>query len=135
MSTAISNFKMSTQEYLEVFHGAKRKKKNKFNAVKVKDDGITFDSKKEHARYLTLKQQLNSGYITDLQVHPKYVFKEVINDKGKPYTYKPDFSYFNRITNKLVVEDVKSEITARKGEYKLKKALMRAFFKIEVVEV
>ena len=43
-------------------------KRNKYNAIKVKDDGMTFDSKREHARYLYNKQRLKDGEISDLEI-------------------------------------------------------------------
>lgn len=48
-----------------------RKRKNKFNRRKVTDDGITFDSKAEHKRYVELKELKSRGQILDFAHHPQ----------------------------------------------------------------
>lgn len=45
---------------------------NKYNAKKVEIDGITFDSKKEAARYCDLKLMQRAGEIRDLQLQVEY---------------------------------------------------------------
>jgi hypothetical protein len=65
---------------------------NKYNAKKVKIDGITFDSKLEGARYNHLKELEALGLISDIEIHPS--FPCVVKDK-KVCLYKADFKYKN----------------------------------------
>jgi hypothetical protein len=41
-------------------------------AKRIKDDGYTFGSKAEHARYLVLKLMRAAGEIEQLTIHPRY---------------------------------------------------------------
>lgn len=77
---------------------------NKYRAVQVKDDGITFASKMEHKRYCELKLLQKSGQIDSLEVHP--VYPAVINDT-KICNIILDFRYFDRIRRSVIVEDTK----------------------------
>jgi len=101
---------------------------NKYNAKKTTIDGITFDSKKEGARYSELKLRLRdkNNPITNLKLQPK--FKCVVNDKTI-CTYIADFRYLEN--DKLVVEDTKGFKTP---VYRLKKKLVEALFGIEILE-
>ena len=56
---------------------------NKYNAQRVKVDGITFDSKKEAKRYSELKLLERCGAISDLelQVEYKLIPSQKINGK------------------------------------------------------
>ena len=89
---------------------------NKFNAVPTKIDGYTFDSKVEAKRYRDLCLAVNSGDITDLVVHPKYLLQDGFKYHGKkilPITYTADFSYYEFTEGgSYVVEDVKGVQTA-----------------------
>ena len=60
---------------------------NKYNAVKVNVDGITFDSKKEAERYSELKLLERCGAISDLelQVEYKLIPSQKICKKGDAY--------------------------------------------------
>ena len=85
---------------------------NKYNAVKVKLDGYTFDSKKEAKRYRDLCLLVRTGEITDFKVHPKYKMIPAVVVSGKKKrtrTYTADFEYIEN--GKTVVEDVKGVIT------------------------
>ncbi len=46
--------------------------RSKYGAVKTTVDGITFDSKKEAARYIELKALEAAGKIFNLQLQPRY---------------------------------------------------------------
>jgi len=83
------------------------KKRNKYNAVKVEEDGYKFDSKAEWRRYCELKLLKAAGEIRNLNVHPTYDL--VVNNIhiGK---YTPDFEYRTK-EGRPVVEDVKSKAT------------------------
>jgi len=106
-------------------------KRNKYNAIKVKDDGYTFDSKREHARYLHNKQRLKDGEISELEIHP--VYQILVNDQ-KICRYTADSQYKNK-EGTLIVEDVKSPITARMPRFRLIKKLMKAVHNITILEV
>ncbi|WP_339352176.1 DUF1064 domain-containing protein [Acinetobacter beijerinckii] len=61
-----------SREILKQSDKPKATKRNKFNAQKVELDGMTFDSKKEHKRYIELKAMQQRGEIRDLQHHTKF---------------------------------------------------------------
>lgn len=99
--------------------------RSKYNATKVKADGYTFDSKKEYARYLELKDLEKNGVITNLQMHPKFVLEDGFCHDGKKYraiTYSADFQY--ELNGETIIEDVKSPITKKNKVYQLKKKMM-----------
>lgn len=75
----------------------------KYRNVKVTRDGVTFDSKREAARYGDLTLLQRAGAIKDLRVHPMYPLEVAGVRVGK---LVPDFDYVE--ANRLVVEDVKS---------------------------
>lgn len=99
---------------------------SKFGSVKTKIDGITFDSKREAARYADLKLLLKAGQITDLELQVDY---PMIVNKRKICSYFVDFRY--KENGKIVCEDVKG---LRLPVYRLKAKLMRACYGIEVYE-
>ena len=102
--------------------------RNKYGAIKTVVNGIKFDSKREASRYIQLKALVESGFIRDLILQPKFTFP-IFYDSKRPVTYRADFSY---VADDIVVEDVKGMITP---EFKIKKALMAHFFGIDVVVV
>ena len=101
---------------------------SKYNNIKVKSDGYTFDSKFEAQRYRELKLLARSGSISDLKLQPKYILthpnniKTSKNKSGKmkvrSITYISDFEYIK--DGKIIVEDVKGFETAI---YKLKRTM------------
>ena len=102
----------------------------KYRNTKTVIDGVTFDSKKESARYSDLKLMHRAGAITDLTLQPKF---DIVINGQKVCSYIADFSYVeNGVT---VVEDVKSEMTRKLPTYRLKKKLMRAVHGIEIREI
>ncbi len=101
----------------------------KYNNVKVKDDGHTFDSQKEHRRYCELKLLQLGNEISGLELQPRY--RIAIGEKVI-CTYVADFKYFDNRTGEHVTEDVKG---VRTPVYKLKKKLMAAVHNIDVVEI
>jgi hypothetical protein len=108
--------------------GQIKARKGKYNNIKTEVDGLLFDSKKEAARYVELKQLLKSGQISDLQRQVKY--KLEVNGQ-KICHYIADFIYVNHRGEK-VTEDVKGILT---DVYRLKKKLMKAIHSIEIKEV
>jgi len=106
---------------------------SKFRNVKVRMDGITFDSKKEVGRFLQLLMMQKNGEISGLTVHPRFRLK--VNDE-KVCVYVGDFQYWmcnDAIKGScMVVEDVKGK---RTREYVLKRKLMKATLGIEIQEI
>lgn len=124
--------------------------KSKYGSRKVSIDGITFDSKKEAARYQELKLLERAGKITALQRQVKYVliptqrkFTNEIYKKGahqghfkpgkvleKECSYIADFAYIQ--DGAYVVEDTKG---VRTEAYKIKRKLMLERYGIQIREV
>lgn len=103
----------------------KRYKKNKFGAKPTKIDGHRFASKAESKRYLQLKNKELIGEIKDVILQPKFELQPKFKKNGTAHraiTYIADFQYTIVKTKELVIEDVKSPVTAT-PLYKLKKKL------------
>ena len=111
---------------------------NKYHNTKVIYNGIKFDSKKERARFITLKQLEKAGIIKKLELQPKFLLLDTIHYKGKTYPktyYKADFKYKTR-DGIEIIEDVKSEITSKDKTYRLKiKMLLTKYHDIDFIEV
>lgn len=119
---------VKSEEYLKLSSlGSKAKKTSKYNAKKVRIDGILFDSKLEGNRYLELKQLLSLGVISDLETHKKY---PLIVNGLEVTTYEADFVY--KKNGIEVLEDTKGFLTK---EYKIKKKLMKAIYDKDIIEV
>lgn len=92
----------------------------KYNAVKVKRDGHTFDSKAEAKRYGELKLLAKAGHIQNLIVHSRWQLKV----QGSVICfYEADFEYIEN--NRVILEDVKGVATA---VFKLKAKLFKALY-------
>lgn len=96
----------------------------KYKNIKVKVNGIQFDSKKEASRYVELKLLQKAGVIKDLTLQPKFLlqegFRDSIGENHRQIKYIADFKYFDIEKNCTVIEDVKGMKT---DVYKLKKKL------------
>ena len=99
-----------------------RKYRNQKTAV----NGITFDSKKEAARYGELKILERAGKIKELKLQVKY---DLAVNGLKICSYKSDFTYFEE--GQQITEDVKGMKTR---VYEIKKKLMKAIHGIEIRE-
>lgn len=88
---------------------------------------IRFDSQKEAVRYMELKGLYEAGIIKDLKLQHHFTlqeaFKTVEGESIRKMEYVADFTYIDE-NGKLIIEDVKSEATAKNEKYKLKKKLM-----------
>lgn len=95
-------------------------------------DNITFDSTIERDRYLHLKLLERAGEISCLEVQPEY---ELIpkQDGERALKYRADFRYKSGVN--LVVEDVKSVVTAKLPAYIQKRKMMLFFHGIKVRQV
>ena len=127
------------REILKQAEKPKAAKRNKFNAQKVEMDGMTFDSKKEHKRYIELKAMQQRGEIFGLEHHTKFELAPKTKLEGEKMAkpalrYFADFTYYI-ITGEYIVEDVKSEATRKKDSYRNKKHLMKTVLNIDVREV
>lgn len=89
--------------------------------------GIKFDSRKESYRYMQLKGMYDAGLIKDLKLQHHFTlqeaFKTVDGQSIGKMEYIADFTYIAE-DGSFVIEDVKSEATAKNEKYKLKKKLM-----------
>lgn len=121
---------ISVQEFREFVN--KPVKQNKYKNKKVAYDGLTFDSQKEWRRYVFLKQLVKENKINSLSTQVPF---EIIVNKKNICKYISDFTYYDSISGKLIVEDVKSEMTRKLSTYRLKKRLVEAIHGIEIIEV
>lgn len=102
---------------------------NKYRNVPTVVDNIRFASKAEAKRYRDLKLLEAGGKIGDLECQPRIPL--VVNGV-KVGVYVADFSYFDAESGMVVLEDVKG---VRTPLFKLKKALVKALYGREIVEV
>lgn len=126
------------------------KSKSKYGNVPVVVDGIKFQSTKEGYYYLYLKRLEGEGKISDLRLQVPYEIIPAVYEKTVRHLrtkdkveekciqeathYIADFVYIDNETGKEVVVDVKSEATAKKESYILKKKMMLAFNGIRIKE-
>ena len=106
---------------------------------KIVANGIEFDSKAEHDRYLELLIMQRAGLISELECHPSYeVLPKQETPKGKhnfrPVVYTPDFRYKDK-DGKEIVEEVKSEYTRKEKDYVIRRKLLYFTQGIYVEEV
>ncbi len=99
------------------------KKGSKYHAQKTVVGGITFDSKREAARWQELKLMEKAGAIQNLQRQVKYELIPILKKTGerteRSVNYIADFVYTEN--GKTVVEDSKGFKTEA---YKIKRKLM-----------
>lgn len=88
------------------------------------------DSQKEYRRLLELQAEERAGRIRQLRTQVRFVLR--VNGL-KIGAYWADSTYIRG--GRLVVEDVKSDMTRRLAVYKLKKLLVKAIFGIDIIEV
>lgn len=102
---------------------------SKYGNIKtVTSDGIRHDSRKEANRWCELKLLERAGKITNLERQVK--FELIPKQEGeRAVNYIADFVYFEN--GKRVVEDTKG---CRTEVYKLKKKLLKYFYKINIKE-
>lgn len=109
---------------------------SKYRAIKTTVDGMTFDSKKEAARYMDLRLLEKAGLIESLERQPVFVLAPSVKYEGAKRAtpalrYSADFTYFEWVGGKKlrVVDDCKGALTTA---FKIKRHLMKAQFGIEV---
>lgn len=101
---------------------------NKYHAVRTVVDNLTFDSKRESARYCELKLLFRAGEIRNLEIQPEFPFNL---DGEKIFTYRADFAYFDR-KDQRILEDVKG---VRTPVYKLKKKIIEKAYGVRITEI
>lgn len=107
------------------------KPKQKYHAQKIKEDGITFDSKAEYNYYLLMKQQnLVFDVHRSFEIIPKF---EIDGKKHRARRYSPDFVIYSDSSKSKIekVVDVKGgKITV---DASLRMTLFEYQYKIAVV--
>ena len=100
-------------------------------------NGIEFDSKAEHDRYLELLVMERAGVIERLECHPRWEIipaQKIPGNRGfQAAHYTADFRYFRDGVEH--VEDVKSSYTREAQDYVLRRKLMYQVHGIYVEEV
>lgn len=101
--------------------------KNKYGAKKVTIDGHVFDSQREGARYLVLKQLQEQGVISGLELQPVFVLAPGVLVPGEKrkrpaLRYVADFRY--TFKGAVMIEDVKSPATAKIAAFRIKQHLL-----------
>ena len=111
---------------------------HKYNAKRCEADGFKFASMKEARRYGELKLLLKAGWITDLELQPRFYLGTADDPvlmrsngfpKGRRACYVADFKYYDTALKREIVEDVKGFDTATS---RLKRALVEWQYKIRV---
>ena len=110
---------------------------SKYHNKKTSVDGILFDSKKEASRFIVLRELLLCSVISDLRLQHTFMLQEPYTapngNRIRAITYKADFTYWKN--GEFIVEDVKSPITRKKSDYRMKVKMMQDRLGIEVLEV
>lgn len=115
---------MTSEQFLAQQRKAAKPSKYKNKPTMV--GGVTFDSKKEAARYKALIDLVQAGTITNLVLQPAFVLQEAFRDAEgthhRAIVYIGDFGYTE--AGRRVVEDVKSAGTMT-DVFRLKEKLFR----------
>jgi hypothetical protein len=107
----------------------------KYGNKKTKFDGVTFDSRREAARWSHLLLLQRAGRISELRRQVSYELAPSVKFEGaaraKPaLRFIADFEYVE--AGARIVEDVKSEPTAKKEAFVIKRHLMKSVHGIDV---
>jgi len=112
----------------EQFKALKKGKASKFGNEKTVVGGITFDSKKEAARFQDLLLMQKAGVIEDLWRQMSY---ELCVNGKKVCVYIADFNYVDVKTGTIITEDCKGY---RTKEYRLKAKMFEAQYGRKILE-
>lgn len=109
------------------------KARSKYGATKTTIDGLTFDSKKEAARWQVLCALERSGHLRNLSRQLPFALRVRDTVIG---SYVPDFLYEERVGDDWVqrVEDVKSPATKKKELYRWKRKHFEAEYGLKILE-
>ena len=111
---------------------------NKYRNRKTVIDGIEFDSKHEATRWCELKYMERAGMIYELKRQVPFILIPTQRDEvtgkllEKETKYYADFTYRDKQTHKLIVEDAKG---CKTEAYRLKKKLMLYRHGLKIMEV
>ena len=105
---------------------------NKYRNIKVKVNGIEFDSRLEANRYCQLKILERAKEIKDLRRQVEFVLQPSYRKNNKTIRaikYVADFVYYDLREGKTIIEDTK-------GYYKLKKKMFEYQYPhLEITEI
>jgi hypothetical protein len=109
------------------------RKRLKYRNIPITVNGIKFDSKAEYKRFVELELLQKAGKIFDLQMQKDFElqpsFQDNQGEKRRSIKYIADFVY--KENEAIIVEDLKSKITAKDSTYKIKKKMLLWLFKRE----
>jgi hypothetical protein len=129
-----SAYKLTAQQY----RALPKKRRSKFGNVKTRThDGITHASKKQSLRWVLLRHMESKGEISNLRREIRYrldVNGHHICDYIADHVFDRETLDGGLWITRTVVEDVKSAITRKCRDYRLKVKLMKAVHNIDVVE-
>lgn len=108
----------------------REKRTSKYGNKREEFEGVWFDSRHELKRWKQLRLLVRARKIDQLERQVDYAL-----GGDPPIKYRADFRYRDLATGEVVVEDAKSEATARDKLYRLKKSLMKSIHNIEIREV
>ena len=114
---------------------AGRRGRGRFDKSEVSQRTIgeeVFDSKLEANRYRELLCLQRVGQVSGLSLQPSW---DIEINGIRVARYTADFSYFDHVLNRIVIEDVKSTGTEKDPYYRLRKRLAEAAHGIRVDEV
>ena len=113
------------------------KKSGRIPHQRIEVNGMVFDSKSEHDRYLELLLMERAGIISQLECQPVYELIPTQKIPGKRtlrgHRYTADFRYIR--DGETIVEDVKSVRTREERDYIINRKLMWMLKGIYVEEV
>ncbi|WP_079864822.1 DUF1064 domain-containing protein [Acinetobacter baumannii] len=135
--------RMTSKEYLKQYGkpSPSKKKSSKYKNIKTKRHGIIFDSEKEANRYDELLLLERCKLITNIRRQVRFnLYKNPVTiyadgSSKKSTVYVADFVYTDLKTGKDVIEDVKSEYTAKLPLYQMKKQAMKENLGLDIIEI
>ena len=109
------------------------RKRLKYRNIPIIANGIKFDSKAEHKRFTELELLQKEGKIFNLEMQKDFElqpsFQDNQGEKRRSIKYIADFVY--KENEAIIVEDLKSKITAEDSTYIIKKKMLLWLFKRE----
>ena len=109
------------------------RKRLKYRNIPITVNGIKFDSKAEYKRFVELELLQKAGKISNLQMQKDFElqpsFQDNQGEKRRSIKYIADFVY--KENEAIIVEDLKSKITAEDSTYIIKKKMLLWLFKRE----
>jgi hypothetical protein len=110
-------------------------KRGRYGVAKVEArtvDGIVFDSAMEASVFATLKLRQRIGEISELE--PQHELKAFIGT-ALLCSLTVDFKYFDHAKARYVLEEVKSDGTAKDPYYKLRRKAIELYHGVKIEEI